>query len=193
MRTPTWLGATLAATIGFAAILSPTAQAVQLSDGRVYFERPPSLVDSGTTRNRVSAYNPTYYFTLEVPQDAGEPLGRIEIAQQDASNFVRRVEFEPEDSRAFIGTRGDRGEALTLGNVTADEGNQTVSITFDPPVPPGTVVTLGLKVERNPRSEGVYLFGVTAFPSGEAAYGQFLGYGRFNFYEAGGSLPFSWR
>lgn len=39
MRTFTWLGATLAATIGFAAILSPAAQAVRLSDGRVYFER----------------------------------------------------------------------------------------------------------------------------------------------------------
>jgi hypothetical protein len=192
MRTPTWLSATLAATIGFAVSLSPAAQAVQLSDGRVYFERPPSLVYSGTTRNRVSAYNPTYYFTLEVPQNAGEPLGRIEIAQQDASNFARNVEFELEDSRAFVGTRGDRGEALTLGNVTADEENQTVSVTFDPPVPPGTVVTLGLRAERNPRSGGVYLFGVTAFPPGESAYGQFLGYGRFNFYESD-PFPFSWR
>jgi hypothetical protein len=85
-----------------------------------------------------------------------------------------------------------RGEALTLGNVTADEENQTVSVTFDPPVPPGTVVTLGLKAERNPRSGGVYLFGVTAFPPGESAYGQFLGYGRFNFYESD-PFPFSWR
>jgi hypothetical protein len=127
-----------------------------------------------------------------VPQNAGEPLGRIEIAQQDASNFARNVEFELEDSRAFVGTRGDRGEALTLGNVTADEENQTVSVTFDPPVPPGTVVTLGLRAERNPRSGGVYLFGVTAFPPGESAYGQFLGYGRFNFYESD-PFPFSWR
>jgi hypothetical protein len=193
MRTSTWLSATLAATMGFAAIISPTAQAVQLSDGRVYFERPPSLVDSGTTRNRVLAYDPTYYFTLEVPQNAGEPLARVAIAQQNASNFARSVEFDLEDSRAFVGTRRDRGEALTLTNLTTDPETQTVSVTFDPPVPPGTVVTLGLNAERNPRSGGVYLFGVTAFPPGESAYGQFLGYGRFNFYEGNNSFPFSWR
>nr|WP_199755917.1 DUF2808 domain-containing protein [Chroococcidiopsis cubana] len=45
---------------------------------------------------------------------------------------------------------------------------------------PGTTVTVALRAKRNP-SGGIYLFGVTAFPTGEKSSGQFLGYGRLHF------------
>ena len=72
-----------------------------------------------------------------------------------------------------------------------DEDQQSVTLTFDPPVAPGNTVTIALEPERNPRRSGVYLFGVTAYPSGEKTYGQFLGYGRLHFYDRGGD-PFRW-
>ncbi|HEY9294790.1 MAG TPA: DUF2808 domain-containing protein [Phormidium sp.] len=42
---------------------------------------------------------------------------------------------------------------------------------------------MALDPVRNPCFSGVYLFGVTAFPQGEKAHGQFLGFGRFHFYD----------
>lgn len=62
-------------------------------------------------------------------------------------------------------------------------------MSFDPPVPPATTVTLRLRPERNPRISGIYLFGVTAYPTA-AKRGQFLGYGRLHFYDRDSNLFF---
>ncbi len=48
---------------------------------------------------------------------------------------------------------------------------------------PGTKITIGLKAQQNPQRGGVYLFGVTAFAIGEKPHGQFLGFGRLQFYQ----------
>jgi Protein of unknown function (DUF2808) len=183
MRTSLLLGTTLAVSL-FSAIASPPMQAVPLPDGTVAFAQPPWLISSTVTRNEVLVSGATYYFTIAVPEDAGEPLQRVTVTQQHGTTFDRRVRFEPEESFAFEGTRGDRGEPLSLGETSYDRDTRTVAVTFEPPVPPGTTVTLGLRPVRNPERNGVYLFGVTAFPVGEMAAGQFLGYGRFNFYGA---------
>lgn len=180
MRPLTWLTTALAAIATVGTLVIP-AEAVRLSDGRVYFVQPPRLTDSTTTRTQTSAWGATYYFTLTVPEDAGEPLQRVAIAQRDGSTSARLVQYDLEDTRAFIGTRSRRGEALTVGETTFDRDTQTVTVTFDPPVPPGTTVTLGLRPDRNPDAGGTYLFGVTAYPAGDVPYGQFLGYGRFQF------------
>ena len=45
-----------------------------------------------------------------------------------------------------------------------------------------TVITVAIESQRNPSWSGVYEFGVTAYPTGENGLGQFLGYGRINFY-----------
>lgn len=158
------------------------AIAVELSDGLTYFERPPSLVSATTNRDTVAAAGGTYYFTLDVPSNAGEPLRTVAIAQEDGRSSSRRIEFEAEESYAFEGTRSDRGEAIALGAATYDEDQRLLTVEFDPPVPPGTTITLAVRPERNPRLDGIYLLGVTAYPDGEPAYGQFLGYGRLHFY-----------
>jgi hypothetical protein len=74
------------------------------------------------------------------------------------------------------------GPQLKLKEVREDGEAGGVVVVFDVPVEPGTMVTVALRPYQNPRYEGVYLFGVTAFPRGEKAFGQFLGYGRFHFY-----------
>jgi Protein of unknown function (DUF2808) len=182
-KTDAIFATSLAAFLLGSAIALPPTQAVQLADGTVYFVQPPSLVNVRTTEDRTAVRGATYYFTVSIPEEAGEPLQRIAIAQEDGDHFTRQVEFNVEESRTFVGTPRRQGEGLT-SVTTYDETSQTLSVTFDPPINPGTTLTIGLRPERNPLTDTVYLFGVTAFPAGEIAHGQFLGFGRLHFYRA---------
>lgn len=182
-----WFVIGLAACLGIGSHLTPS-QAVQFPDGRVAFDYPPSLIDSATTQRSVLDSSAKYYFDLNVPTNAGEPLRQVVITQRDGDSFARQVDFEADETRAFVGTHRNREEELNLSNVVWNEDEQTLTVTFDPPIAPGTDVTLRLEPERNPRRSGVYLFGVTAFPDGEIPQGQFLGYGRLQFYDRGDSI-----
>lgn len=177
----TSLGILLTAATATWSINLPSIQAVTLADGTVYFVQPPRLLKASTTQSATSAWSATHYFTLDVPENAGEPLQRVTIAQREGVDVLR---YDVEDSRAFIGQPRGKRQAVSLGEVTADRKTRTVSVTFDPPIAPGQTVTIGLRPVRNPNIGGVYLFGVTAFPAGEKAHGQFLGFGRLHFYEA---------
>lgn len=169
-------------TAGIGGYTAELAQAVQLRDGTVYFVQPPDLVEATTTFNRANVWGATYYFTINVPENAGEPLQRVTITQREGVDNIR---FDLEDSRAFVGTRSNKGARLPLGSVARDREKRSVSVIFDPPVTPGQIVTIGLRPVQNPRSSGVYLFGVTAFPVGEKSHGQFLSFGRLHFYGDG--------
>ncbi len=158
------------------------AIAVQLADGMTYFERPPALLEATSNRDAVATAGGTYYFTLDVPDNAGEPLRQVAIAQYQRDSAQQRVRFTASRTVAFEGTRSDRGNALNVSAARFDAETRTLTVTFEPAIAPGTTVTLATRPERNPRSEGVYLFGVTAYPDGIDPYGQFLGYGRFHFY-----------
>ncbi|MBV9387449.1 MAG: DUF2808 domain-containing protein [Chroococcidiopsidaceae cyanobacterium CP_BM_ER_R8_30] len=155
--------------------------AVRLMDGTVYFNQPPSLVKATTTYKDPQVPS-TYYFTLSLPEQAGEPLQRVTFAQYKGLETIafdlKRTEAEDADSR----------QQLTLGEVTRDRETKTVSVTFNPPIPPGRTIKIGLHAIRNPLAGGVYLFGVTAYPAGEKSHGQFLGYGRLQFLNPGGGI-----
>ncbi|NEQ98391.1 MAG: DUF2808 domain-containing protein [Cyanothece sp. SIO2G6] len=196
-RSPRWQRVALwsVATVVTLASLYPrpmginiAAQAVRLSDGKIYFEAMPRLTDATITRQSVSDRNAKYYFELSLPADAGESLQRLEITQQNGDLFTREVEFERERSLAFVGQRRSRGEELTISATLFDQDTHTTTVIFDPPITPGTDFTLRLRAERNPRQAGVYLFGVTAYPSGNGVQGQFLGFGRFHIYENDSNL-----
>lgn len=156
---------------------------------RSFFLSPPRLVDAETTFNGAFSSNAIYFFTLEMPANAGSGLQQVQITQQDSTSQVRMVRYDIEETQAFVGTPSDRGAELSLGATRFDRETQTLWVSFDPPVPPGTTVTLRLRPKRNPRMSGVYLFGVTAFPVGDSQQGQFLGYGRLHFYD-NDSVPF---
>jgi len=177
----TKFGIVLAAVLGLGGLAPSIGQAVQLADGTVYFVQPPRLVAAATNRSNTLAARATYYFTIEVPEDSGEPLQRVVINQRDSAIAPRRVLFNPEANFAFVGTRGDRGADLPLGETVFDRETQTIALTFDPPVPSGTTVTIGLRPRRNPQIDGTYLFRVEAFPPGDVAHGQVLGFGRLRF------------
>ena len=173
------LGTTLALTISIGGF-TQASQAIRLADGTVYFVQPPDLVEATTTFKGVNDWGATYYFTINLPENAGEPLQRVTINQQQGTDKIR---YNLDDTRAFVGTRNRKGTRLTLGEVTRRD-KRTVSITFDPPVTPGQTATIGLRPVENPMFSGVYLFGVTV-PVGEKSHGQFLGYGRLQFYDSG--------
>jgi hypothetical protein len=180
MRVATLFGTTLALAASIWGITAPLTQAVQSPDGTVSFEKSPRLIGATTTYNQTDVWGATYYFTLELPADAGEPLQQITINQRQGFDQIR---FDLEDSRAFEGTRRNKGERLNLTEVTKDAETGAISVTLDPPVAPGTTVTIGLRPVRNPWTGGVYLFGVTAFPAGDKPYGLYLGVGRLHFYD----------
>ena len=169
-------------------------QAVQLRDGLVYFVQPPKLVEATTTYKDVNFWGGTYYFTINLPENAGESLQKVTIAQKEGAEDIR---YNLNDTRAFVGRRDASGglrlrkeTQLTLGAVTNERETRTVSVNFNPPVTPGQIVTIALRPVSNPSFSGVYLLGVTAFPVGEKSHGQFLGFGRFQFYSNSGSWWF---
>ncbi|MEE3719980.1 DUF2808 domain-containing protein [Tumidithrix elongata RA019] len=173
----------------FAAIFSPpvvrdwsnsSVQAVQLRDGKTYFLHPPTLIDATTTSNRTHAWGATYYFTIQTASDAGEPLQSVTIAQNEGSDTVA---FQLGETLAYAQDAGSDRTPL-ISKTTLNPETRTLSIVFDPPVPAGKTVVISLYPSRNPRYEGVYLFGVTAFPPGSQPHGQFLGYGRLHFYSS---------
>lgn len=162
------------------------ATAVQLRDGKVYFKQPPRLLNAVTTFNDVNVWDAVYYFTINLPKGADEPLQEVKINQREGFD---RIRFDLDDSFAFIGKPSDRGKRLPL-SITSDRKLRTVSLKFNPPVSPGETLTIALKPVRNPATDGIYLFGVTAFPRGEKSHGQFLGFGRFHFYGDGFGLGY---
>lgn len=176
-------------TVSLGAWLLPhlIAHAVTLRDGTVSFVQPPRLISASTPYNRTYEWGTTYYFTIEVPANAGEPLQRVNFNQIQG---VDSIEFNPQTTFAFAGTRDRKGITLGINAAKNQSEKQTFAVTFDPPVTPGQTVTVGLKTYQNPSFDGVYLFGVTAFPPGDKAAGQFLGIGRLQFYGSSRYYPF---
>ncbi|MHC5933614.1 DUF2808 domain-containing protein [Nostoc sp.] len=191
MRVATLFGITLSLAISIGGVAVTVTQAVQLRDGTVYFVEPPKLVKATTTYKDVNIFGGTYYFTINVPENAGESLQKVTIAQREG---VENIDYNLNDTRAFVGTsdaygglRRSKETQLPLGQVTNERETRTVSVNFDPPVTPGQTITIALRPVSNPSFSGVYLLGVTAFPVGEKSHGQFLGFGRFQFYSNRGS------
>ncbi len=157
-------------------------QAVRVADGTVYFNSPPRLVGASTTQNTAYAWGATYYFNLQMPDNAGEPLQKVVIVQQEGSDDVR---FDPKESEAVVSDRDGKNKTRVQTQVAIDPQSHTVTVSFEPAIEAGKTVRIGLSPVRNPSYGGVYLFGVTAFPRGDKTYGQFLGYGRLQFYDRG--------
>ncbi|MEH2196600.1 MAG: DUF2808 domain-containing protein [Nostoc sp.] len=187
MRVTTLFGITFSLAIGIWGITLPVTEAVQLRDGIVYFVQPPKLVKATTTYKDVNILGGTYYFTINIPENAGESLQKVTIAQREGTENIR---YHLNDTRAFVGERERKESRLTLGAVTNERETRTVTVNFEPPVTPGQTVTIALRPVSNPSFSGVYLLGVTAFPVGEKSHGQFLGFGRFQFYSNGSSWWF---
>jgi hypothetical protein len=154
----------------------------QFPDGRIFFESSPTLVNFFATFQSVRAWGAKYYLIIALPPSLGAPLGTVTIQQQPN---IQTIAFLVDQTFAFLGDRNQRGENLTLKSTTFDPNTQTITVIFDPPVPPGNTVSIGLKPVQNPDYGGIYQFGITAYPPGDNSPGLALGVGRLTIYEAG--------
>jgi len=136
----------------------------------------PRLVTAGTPNNRVNLPSPRYFFTLQLPADSPESLGKVTIIPQASSN---PIVFNLAGTTAFQGTQAQHGQALTVTAHQEKEG--AIAIAFDPPIPPGMTFTISLKALQNPPFSGIYQFSVQAFPAGVNPTGMALGVGRLSF------------
>ena len=175
--------ATTSLVLYFTGLRADFSQAVELADGTVSFEKPPLLIGGITTFRGVRMWGAKYYFTLFLPENAGEPLKKVTISQRQGAETIL---FRTSDTLAFQGTPRKKGEKLTVAEVIHNRETETVAVSFEPPIAPGTTFTIGLIPRRNPDFGGIYLFGVTAFPAGEKPYGLYLGAVRLSFDEPGG-------
>lgn len=155
-------------------LVDSSVYSVQLSDGTIFFNRAPVLDRTDLSSRVADVPNPSYRFTVILPENAGESLQKVEFEQVESAEVIR---FDPSRVQATV-KRGDRPK-VTLTQV---EGIWTA--TFEPPIEPGKTVTIALPAKRNPGVSGTYFVGVTAFPVGEKAHGQFLGFGRFRIQES---------
>ncbi|PSF31305.1 hypothetical protein C7H19_22980 [Aphanothece hegewaldii CCALA 016] len=160
-------------------LLAIPAAAVQFPDGRSSFEKAPRLVDMITTQSSARVWIAKYYVTIDLPSNIGEPLQQVTIQQRQGFDNIR---YRINETVAFTGTPRRKGEAIAIKSATFDQEQNLVTVIFDPPVPPGQTVTIGIVPTHNPDNDGVYLFGITAFPAGEKPLGLYLGVGRLQFY-----------
>lgn len=143
------------------------------------FRHPPQLVRAASSQIGGSLPS-TYEFTLVVPADAGQSLKAVTIAQAPGLETVR---FDGGRSRAFAAGRFAAGPELRLASVGGEQPKDgIVTVVFEQPVQPGNTVTVAVEAEENPNFLGVYEFGITAYPASSETSGQFLGFGRLNFY-----------
>lgn len=155
-------------------------QAGKLSSGKTFFDRSPLLLDTSTTYSEIRVWAAKYYFTIYVPENSGEPLKQVAFQQKPSPEMF---EFYLDQTIAFVGTREDRGKALNIQQSQWNQETNTITVTFDPPVSPGTTFTIGLKPVQNPSVSGTYLLGVFVSPEGAIAQPMYLGVGRLHFYQ----------
>ena len=172
--------ALLTALITIFSSVSIQSHAVQAPDGTVSFESAVLLLKSSTTFNGIRVRQAIYYFDLELPNNVGESLQKVVFKQRTGGYEIK---FRLDKTKAYLGERSNKQEQLNLATFQ-DETTGEITVVFDQPIPPGKQLTIGLKPKRNPDLAGVYLFGVTAFPTGEKSRGMYLGPGRLQFYDS---------
>lgn len=159
-------------------VRSQPVTAVVFPDGTVAFDRPPNLERIRTTRNQTSVRRAAYYFEIDMPAEAGEPLQRLTLEQRSQ----QLIRFDLSQTQATVTTaEGDR--TLPIASAQRNPDTDEIEVEFAEAAPPDSQVSVRLLAQRNPRWGGVYQFGVTAFPEGETVRSQFIGYGRLSFYE----------
>jgi hypothetical protein len=183
MKRRSRLALALASLTCMVAVALPTklTTAAQLGDGTTVFTSPPRLADFVTLDNDTYDRRPTYYVTVNLPPDAEEPLETLKVTLIEGR--FTRLSYRTHDIEVFSGTRRDRGDAYDLATVDYDAESQTLTMQLAEPAAPGQLLTFALRLVRNPRWEGVYLYEVTAAPVGENPQFQRVGTGRIHIYQ----------
>jgi hypothetical protein len=137
-------------------------------------------IGARTTYNQTNVSTATYYFTVAVPASGTKPFQQVTLTQiQGGEN----IEFDAKQSSAFLGTSDRTGENLPFAIARNPSQDDSVTLQFAQPLPPGKTVTIALKPYRNPAHEGFYLFHLKAASADQSTEGQSLGVARLQFYQ----------
>jgi hypothetical protein len=154
--------------------------AIPIGDRQYAFDRAPRVVHLASSLSQTHQSGDTYRLVITVPEDAGAPLQAIRITQ---GNNQEAIVFQPNETRIFANNPASEIPSVSVGGT---ENTSELLIVLHHPVQPGQTVTLHLKPERNPSKDGIYLLGVTTYPSGDNSPGLFLGYSRLTFHAPSG-------
>ncbi len=163
------------------ALFALPAIAAPLPQGQEYFERAPQLVQVTSHAAQTNGAGHRYELVITVPKDAGAPVQALTITQP--ANALA-IPFQPNATRVWVGHPRTEIPLVNIGGEQAATGELTLALHH--PIQPGETATVQLTATRNPSASGVYLLGVTAYPTGENSPGLFLGYGRVNLYGPSG-------
>jgi hypothetical protein len=148
--------------------------------GRTFFTRPPWKVDLVSYYTTVWQPWAQYYFTVELPADAGAALGGLTI--QQTRGVDRNFMFNLERTRAFLGRPRREGAPVPV-QASFDSAARQFTIRFPEPIAPGGTVTVALKPWNNPAQSDTYMFQVTAYPAGDNPSPAPLGFGTLRIYD----------
>jgi hypothetical protein len=161
------------------------SKALILATG-IYFLSAPAtygleksrVLNAETTYNQIGVQEATYYFTFKVP-NVGKDTEKVIFTQSEG---IETIAFDEKNSIAFAET--DTGEKQPLGiSVSRNESQkESLIVTFNQPVAPGTKITIALKPVINPSSEGIYLFQVKTLLSDQKTTLP-IGTARLQFYD----------
>ncbi|MEM8602511.1 MAG: DUF2808 domain-containing protein [Cyanobacteria bacterium P01_H01_bin.121] len=150
-------------------------------NGTTQFVELPQLTYAAASNTDAYGRGSSFFFTITVPDGATEALKRVTIQQTQGTD--RRWYNSIYRLQAFEGTRRKPERELALETVGFDPEARALLIDFAPAIAPGTTVTIRIRPRRNPGPGGIYLFQVNGFPDGVNPISQYLGLGRFHFYD----------
>jgi hypothetical protein len=146
-------------------------QAREIAKEQKNLIRLPRLISSAAIFPQQNSSIGRYQFTIKVPENAGEALKGIKITQK---KNLETVVFNQNKTRAAEGNNM-KGKEIPLATREEELQPGEITIFFNKPIEPGNTVTISVKPEQNPFVGGVYLFGITAYSTGENSVENYLG------------------
>ena len=140
---------------------------------RVRFVQSPRLLSSTTTEKTTNQLGARYFFTIEVPENAGASLEQLDFKLNLGVQFPR---FSTTATKVFAG-KSKKGKKIPVKMVVTDPPSRTVSVTMAQPIKPGETATVMLKMVKNP-SVGTYQYEIKGHPVDSQGAGQYIGLGR---------------
>lgn len=139
----------------------------------VQFAQAPRLLNATTTEKTTNQLGARYFFTIEVPPNAGASLEQLDFILKLGTNYPR---FTAQGSKVFQGD-SKQGSNVPVKMVVSDPSTRTLTVTLSEPIKPGQTSTVMLKTVKNP-SVGTYQYEIRGHAKDSQSKGQYVGLGR---------------
>jgi Protein of unknown function (DUF2808) len=151
---------------------------IGLGKGAIGLDLQSVSFDQAPRLSRVAISHRRAYFTVTIPQNAGEGLAKLSFSDRNTTE-APILAFDLEKTQVFLGTPEEIGQPVSFDDAWVDEAG-VVWVAFDPALAPGTVFTVSLAVGRNAPSDARE-YGIAAYPESENSVPAFVGDGTLTF------------